>query len=235
MGNVLTQDYSAFESDEVESDRQYLSLGTAAVFNDAYVYDQFSKLPPFADTEINSFASVHLEHLLSPSNSNNIAALRQLQYILRKDKKAQSVTVDNFPALSFDTQGFNASDDGYEDMMKRRSRLLQRIHLAMLRDSKRQNAGSSNSSQFGSSFLKLPPLREDIAVTMSAFSIRMCVTTVQALNQISPGVSSEMCGTLLELLGKVDPRVLQRVSPGSVAEDMVTSIVQVRLSIGSRN
>eukprot|EP00968_Pinguiococcus_pyrenoidosus_P008522 scaffold613_cov243-Pinguiococcus_pyrenoidosus.AAC.39 len=225
MGNVLAQESTLpAEEDAVDADRSFLLLSPSTIFNDAYLMEIFDKLPAFEGTIIDDETeSAEAEEKMA-SRMSSLDALRQLQYALRDQAPNASVSVEAFPALSYDEKRGATVDDGYHKLMKMRSRLLQRVHLAMLRDFKR-GRDANGTGPDTSNYMRTPPLKEDMSITMTAFAVRMSVITMRAVSQSNPALATEMCRNLMELLDRVDATVLQRVAPGSVAEDMMRCII----------
>eukprot|EP01041_Mallomonas_annulata_P000210 gene210-379_t len=212
MGNVLETPKSG---DVHHDDSSWLGTHHSAIFNEAYVASVYEDLPKFEDTEVDKNDTE-----VTNSAITEVVKIVRLMEIFSKSSGGVSCAED-FQILNNE----ELEKSPFSIINRMRARLLQRIHLAILREAEfAQEFDVSHNENFLKISEELKNF-EDANALLTASSVRMVIAFVKCLGPANPELFRSMSETLLDLLTRSSCLALSKVEPGSPQAETVQAIM----------
>jgi len=224
MGNVLDGPKSS--GDIHTEDLKWLSVQNDAIFNDAYVAEVFENLPIFEGTQLPEEVD---EKTASQNFTPKMMRIKRLVQLFSAQKDGVT-SVENFENLSSLDE---LEKSAFAKSNKMRARLLQRIHLAMLRSASAQSSSTSNDESFigivdNDSF-------EDADGLLTATSIRMSLAIMQCLAPSNPPLFTAMSSSIMDLLARSSALALSTIESSSPQAESLKAIIDFAQTTASQN
>lgn len=202
-------------TDSQTSDLRWLGVQNSSLFNSSFLAENYEELPDYDGTEIPE-GSPDLIEKFDPES----AALKRLQELFTSHKKS-ATTIEDFESLN---ASYTLEHSQLGKQSKMRARLLQRIHLALLRE---EHRGQKSDPQLESFLHEDAELTvEDADAILTASSVRMSLVIMRSLRGSNPELFRAVCETLIDLLQKSSKLALSHVKANSPQAETLNSITQ---------
>jgi len=226
MGNVISEANLLNEIDSNKMDLKWIATSASLLFNDDFLEESFSKLPPFTGTEEAEEKTKEGGVVQEQPNSSYL----RLVELIAPGKETKSVSVCDFEDLG--KKGGPDESTPYGHALRMRLRLLLRIHLALLR----QSGAAGEAAEECKDIFKLPTTAiSDPAALLNTLSLRACLTMATRLRTIDPEMFSDICSNLFETFTSAAHLSLSKLRPDSPEYGMVISLQKFRTSILSQS
>lgn len=227
MGNTSSSAVDGKDSSGLD-DLQCLEIPNSAIFNDNYASEIYDSLPNYEGTVLDAAAD-------DASGSGHSTKMKRLLEIFGKPPSG-APSVEDFPDLR--VRESDELNGDFVNMVKVRTRLLQRIHYAYSRRfnmTKLSKTSSSSSEKFLRSMHKGGAGFDNADALLTATSIKMSLSIMACLGPQNPELFKQFSASLQDLLSRCPPLALSKVLSGSPQGESVRAIVDYAGNVVSQS
>lgn len=217
MGNISAKSNDAKDTSGLD-DYACLDIQNYAIFNDSFVLEKYPTLPEYEGTELIEKSEEKIE--IKSANPK----LKRLLEIFGKNA-GDAPPLEDFKDL---LSAAESSEVDFMNMMRMRSRLLQRIQIAYKQqldvvakatNSHKEDLFLTPNDNGGSGF-------NDANALLTATSIRMSLSIMACLGPQNPTLFREFALSLADLLLRSPPLAFSQILSGSPQAESVRAIVE---------